>query len=278
MFKNIMLAVDGSQHTDSVIKTGIAMAKAFHSKIHVISVADIRIFEWATAVGADGFVPIVPSGIYQEESKKLLVEKCDKVLQKCAEMLQHENIDFITEKIIGSPVDSITEKAQLTDLLILGKHGEFARWDKKSLGATVEAVTRNIRKPVIVVQQKMQPVKKILVCYDGSSHANQMLQYAGHLAETLMAVIDILCVTNNKQLGEHTCTEAKVYLDNYKIKCNTHVIPGNTEKEILKFANENDSDIITLGSYGKSRIREALLGSTTEHILRFSPCQVLLGK
>ena len=66
MFKNILLAVDGSRYTDSVLNTGIELARAFHSFLRVISVADVRVFEWASAIGSDGFVPIAPTGIYRQ--------------------------------------------------------------------------------------------------------------------------------------------------------------------------------------------------------------------
>jgi len=43
MFKNILLAVDGSNYTDSVLSHGIFLAKKFKSRLHLITVADIRI-------------------------------------------------------------------------------------------------------------------------------------------------------------------------------------------------------------------------------------------
>jgi len=142
MFKNIMLAVDGSVYTDSVLSLGITLAKAFHSHLQVLTVADIRVFEWATAIGSDGFVPITPTSLYQKESIRLLEEKCIKVLEKCNQILEKEKLDFEVEKMVSSPVNAIIERSQISDMIIMGKCGEFSRWDKKQLGATVETVSR----------------------------------------------------------------------------------------------------------------------------------------
>ena len=169
MFKNIMLAVDGSDYTDAVLSQGIALAKVFRSKMHILTVADVRLFEWAAGIGADGFVPIVPSGIYQDESRKLLEEKCDKVLEKSAKIIRDENIEFELEKLVGPPSEIIIERSQIADLLIIGKRGEFSRLENRSIGATVESVARNVRKPLIVMKKKYNPIKNILIAYDGSN-------------------------------------------------------------------------------------------------------------
>ncbi len=277
MFKKILLAVDGSVYTDAVLSYGITLAKAFQSRLHVITVADIRVFEWVSAVGADGFVPIVPSGIYQDESRKVLDEKCDKVLEKCASILSLEKLDFQTEKILGSPMDSICNRAQVADLIVMGKRGEFARWDARSLGATVEAVSRKVRKPVLVAEKNFSPIKKILVAYDGSRHANQALLFVGHLAEAFQSQITILSVADDKEAGARCCQEAKDYLQSYDIQLALDTIPGHAEKEIIDYAAKAGVDLIAMGAFGHSRLREALLGSTTEHILRFAQNSILLA-
>lgn len=278
MFKNIMLAVDGSAYTDAVLSHGIELAKAFASNILVITVADIRIFEWASAVGADGFISIIPSGTYQEEARQLLDEKCDKLLAKCSEKLAKEKINFETQKLVGSPVDLIVEKSQISDLVILGKRGEFARWDHRAVGVTAEAVSRQIRKPMLVCKSQYRPIKKILIGYDGSNHANCALQYLGHIAEALNAPITIMCVTEDQEMGQHYCQEAEAYLSHYKIDLECKIVAGHPDEMIVNYAHTNEFDLIGIGAYGHSRIREAILGSTTEHILLKSPCAVLLAR
>lgn len=278
MFNNILLAVDGSNYTDSIVKTGIHLAGAFKSRIIVFTVADVRVFEWATAVGADGFVPIVPSGIYQEESKKILDEKCDKILEKCSQMLSEANLHFETQRAVGAPADSILEKLHLADLVIMGKRGEFSSLDKKALGATTETVSRATFKPLLVVEREFNPFKNILVGYDGSKHANHMLMFAGHLAERLKSRMEVLCVCNDREMGEKNCGEAIDYLKSYEVEVSSTVLSGHPDEKIVEYAAEKDFGLVGIGAYGNNRIKEAILGSTTEHILRFSNRAVLLAK
>jgi len=85
-------------------------------------------------------------------------------------------------------------------------------------------------------------------------------------------------VTTDSEIGRHYLDEAGTYLKNYKAKVNTCLDIGSSRKEIVRYAQEQNVDIIAIGAFGHSRIREAILGSTTEHILRFSPCSVIVGE
>jgi nucleotide-binding universal stress UspA family protein len=276
MIKSILLSVDGSAYTDSVVKHGIRLAKAFDSVIEVISIVDIRIFEWAVAMGTDGFVPVIPSTIYQEESKKMLETKANAVLKKCASILKKENIKFETEKLHGSPVDIICDKSHLVDLLIMGARGEFAKWESTLVGATLEAVGRQCNKPIFIVPKKYNEIHDILFAYDGSDKANKGLQLAGYIATKLPVTTTILTVNENEQLRNKFLQEANKYLEPYKIAVNLTGKSGSPEKEIVSFAEENKSDAIVMGAFGQSRIRKAILGSTTEYVMRNSKIPVLL--
>ncbi|OPZ68512.1 MAG: Universal stress protein [bacterium ADurb.Bin478] len=278
MFKNIIIAVDGSAYSESVISHAAALSRLYHSRIFVFTVVDVRIFEWASAVGADGFVTIVPSGTFQEESIKLLEEKAEKILQKCGQLLEKEQIPFKLEKAVGSPAELILAKSQIADVVIMGKRGEFERWDNHDLGVTVQTVCRSIAKPLMVVKKEPRPIQRILLGYDGSEHANRALQQSAHLADTCQAKLTVVCVSDDLEAGTHYCQEAEEYLESYAGQVYTQVIAGEPSRQLVAYAQSQSMDLIVIGAFGRSRIRQAILGSTTEHILRFSTCPVLLVK
>jgi nucleotide-binding universal stress UspA family protein len=45
---------------------------------------------------------------------------------------------------------------------------------------------------------------------------------------------------------------------------------------IVQALRERDADLAVLGSHGRSGLRYVLLGSVAEHVLRESPCDVLV--
>ncbi len=53
---------------------------------------------------------------------------------------------------------------------------------------------------------------------------------------------------------------------------------GHTVQEILKAARDGEFDLIVMGARGVSKIREILLGSASDGVIRNSPCPVLVTK
>ena len=55
----------------------------------------------------------------------------------------------------------------------------------------------------------------------------------------------------------------------------TLVAQGKPSHEIMRVAREEAIDLIVLGTHGKGVLDQALFGSTTERVVRKSPCPVL---
>jgi nucleotide-binding universal stress UspA family protein len=59
------------------------------------------------------------------------------------------------------------------------------------------------------------------------------------------------------------------------VEVEEQVVQGKPSAEIIRFAAEKDIDMIVLGTHGKGMLDQALFGSTTERVVRRSPCPVL---
>jgi nucleotide-binding universal stress UspA family protein len=279
MVKSILLAVDGSAFTDPVLQYGMFLSKKFDAQLRVLSVIDIRIFEWAVAIGVEGFAPIIPTSGYQEESQKLLEEKAKEVLNKTEKILQKNNLQFILEKESGNPVDIICDKARLVDLVIMGARGEFAKWSDKMLGATLEATTRLSIKPIFISPKEYSEIKKILVAYDGSENASKALNLAAFFASEIKLPLIVLNVNDSDEEGKRYLEEAREYLEPYDIQqIDEKVIDGEPSDMIVQVAKDGGANLIVMGSYGHSRIREAILGSVTVQTMRKSAFPVLMAR
>jgi nucleotide-binding universal stress UspA family protein len=279
MVKSILATVDGSAYTEPVLQYAIHFAKKFKAHLRVLTVIDIRIFEWAVAIGVEGFAPIIPSTVYQEESQKVLDQKADEVLKKTEKILRQEKINYSLEKESGNPVDVICDKARLVDLVIMGARGEFAKWSDKMLGATLEATTRLSIKPIFVAQKEYRPMKKILVAYDGSEIASKALALSAFFASSMKLPLAVLSVSNLDDEAKALLAEAREYLNAYDISGIEELsTEGEASEKIVEAAKENQADLVVMGSYGHSRIREAILGSTTVQVMRAADVPILIAR
>jgi nucleotide-binding universal stress UspA family protein len=279
MIKSILLPLDGSTYSDSVIKYGKFFAEKFDAVVRILSVVDIRLFDWSMATGADSFVPLMPSADFQAESQKIQDEKADKIIEKAANILNKTSIKFEVLKTSGIPVDEICQSAMVNDLVIMGIRGEYERWSEKFLGATVESVTRQVTKPTMLVDKNFEIFKRIHCGYDGSSSSNKALQLSAYLASLMKIKLQVITVLDSEEERTKILDDAERYLVPYKIDFNLRHETGEAA-DVLEYAQNNAPDpaLTVIGSYGHSRLREAIIGSTTVQVMRKANKPILLAK
>lgn len=278
MIKSVLLPIDGSPYTDSVLEYGIFMARRFNAVLRILTIVDIRLFDWSLSGGADSFVPIIPSPEFQEESQKLQHEKADQVLKKAGEILDNSGVKFESYKQAGIPVDEICNMARQADMVIMGIRGEYERWSDKLLGITAEAVTRQINKSVLLVDKEFKPIERIHVGYDGSDTANKALRLSAELSATLSLPLQVIAVFDSEDERNMVLDEAERYLLPYNLDYSLRHETGDVADVLVAAQKNAPSPALTvIGSYGHSRLREAILGSTTVEVMRKSS-PVLLAK
>lgn len=278
MFKNVLVSLDSSSYAKGVLEAASFWAKKFGSFLKLLHIVDIRLYEWSISLGMDGFTSVLPSASFQEESKELLEQRANDILQKAREFCDKENLKFEIIKEYGSPTDVIIEKAKFSDLLIMGFKGEFAKWSSKFLGAVTEVVSREAERPILFCHEEFAVPKKALIAYDGSEHSIKALTYAGYIGEKLGIPITVLTVHDDDIIAQEIQNEALSYLRSYEIVLEEKIVGGIPEKQILEQSREIGANFIIMGGYGHSRIREAILGSTTIQVMRESEFPILLIK
>lgn len=279
MIRSILLPIDGSNYTESVLNYGIFLARHLEAQLRVISVIDIRLFEWNLAAGADSFIPVMGSGDFQDETHKMLQNKANSVLEKAKDILNKNKIEFEAHDFTGIPTDEICSQARSNDLAIMGIRGEYERWSKHLLGDTVEAVSRQIAKPLLLVDRVFEPFNRIHCGYDGSDSAGKALQLSAHLAKNLKLLLQVICISNSKEEREEVLAEAGKYLEPYQLEYQLRHESGQALDALINAQNNAPfSTLLSIGSYGHSRIREAILGSTTIQLMRNATKPLLLAR
>lgn len=134
----------------------------------------------------------------------------------------------------------------------------------------------------------------ILVPTDGSQGTRKAVQHAVDLAKTYDARIHALYVVNTstystlpadanwesiiealEQEGEESTQEVLDLARDEGVEVVTNVVEGVPHREILRYSDENDVDLIVMGTHGKTGIDRLLLGSVTEKVVRSSETPVL---
>lgn len=279
MIKSILLPVDGSAYTESVLNYGIFLAQKFNAFLRVITIVDIRTYEWTLNVGSEGYMPVIPATIYQDESHKFLTRRADGLMEKISVHLQESNIKFESQRLDGSPVEVICDLGKQVDLIILGARGDYAKWDVKILGATIESVSRQCQTPLMVVDKSYKEIKNVITAYDSSDYSYKALKLAAHFADNLQLPIEVLTVSNDDEFRTQCLNESKKYLEPFQVEAQYRHEAGQAADVIVEATkNVPECSLLVMGSYGHSRIREAILGSTTVEVMRNAVKPILMAK
>ena len=139
-------------------------------------------------------------------------------------------------------------------------------------------------------------IKKILYPTDFSEPAENALEYAVFMAKThhadlaLLHVVDqlhgfthyeILAMTPMEiaeKMTARTLEDLQAIADrvNGAVTAKPAVREGKAWLEICEAAQEENADLIVMGSHGRSGLSHVLLGSVAEKVVRHAACPVLV--
>lgn len=123
--------------------------------------------------------------------------------------------------------------------------------------------------------------KKVLIAWNGSDKATRAVSDAIPMlkrAEIVqIAIINI--DPKSELLGENAGAEIALYLARHGV--NVEVLPprhaSNVGMTLLSMTNEFSSDLLVMGGYGYSHLREIVLGSVTNTVLKKTNIPVLMS-
>lgn len=168
--------------------------------------------------------------------------------------------------------------ARTVDLIVMGKHGRTPEQSRKAIGGVISFVIRNAIRPVIVVPESYEKIESAIVAYDGSRQASHALMIATFVVTLYNIPLWVLTASDSKAEREAINAEAMKYLSHHSIPAEPILVSGNQKEAItiITSASARQKSIVIMGAYGDNRLKEFLLGSTTEAVVRKTDRPVLL--
>jgi len=117
---------------------------------------------------------------------------------------------------------------------------------------------------------------RLLIAVDGSDCARRAAKYGLELAARYDAAVDVVAVYGgDAAAGEAILDEIVTMADDAGVPVETDLLSGKPAKSIVDRATDRGADLVVVGRRGRSGVRERLLGSITERVLRRSGPPVL---
>jgi nucleotide-binding universal stress UspA family protein len=122
---------------------------------------------------------------------------------------------------------------------------------------------------------------KILVGVDGSANSTLALMEAISIAKKFSGHLRVITVYKpaNKEEVEKTQLKAKQLLELEKVDCSLGAILGsNPSRALVDTSNNENFDLIVVGSRGLGSAASFLLGSVSKQVVSKASCNVLVVK
>jgi len=280
LLEKILLAADFSQSTDNLVENAIGLAKTFQSQIILIHV--------------------LPDDITNEKARLLLNDAAINQLELINDKIKSEGVE--TDNPIleyGNHFDKIIKTADNihANVIVIGA-GEKTKDDVFQLGTTAEKIIRKSTKPVWIVKNNSPlDVKNILCPVDFSTESKRALKNAIIMARRFNAELIVLSVyemiySDSLKLKldweeeteyirlEHE-REFNSFLEGFNLtdlNWDREIMKGLPSEEILKAISLYNTDLLIMGTTGKSGLNRIVMGSVTEKVVREVPCSFITIK
>lgn len=180
-------------------------------------------------------------------------------------------------EITGRRDEIIPRRARVSDLVI------FSRTEAEqptSLRPTLEATLMGAGRPLLLAPPTPPSSigQTIAIAWNGGTEAARTVALALPLIDAASSV-HVLTAETGRTSFEVTLGLAE-YLEWRGVRCERRPVPVADEPvgaALLRTAAEVGADLLVMGGYGRSRMRELLLGGVTRHVLAHAELPVLMA-
>lgn len=296
MIQRIIVPLDGSDHSESVLPYATAIAKALDARVvllHAVSEPVIDMF-------ADE--PIVWDNI--DELRESARHAAAEYLQRVSAKLTASGVNTTVHNVYGIAADVILDYATsgTDDLIAMSTHGRSGI-RRFVLGSVATRIVNGTDTPLLLVHPQEEAAEEVdissmLIPLDMSAHSEEILPLCLDLAKAMKLDINLMMVLPTlSQLFVGTepvaypanaldivDDYAKEYLKGKADQIKTDnglnvewkVVQGDIGGAITDSAESQSNSMIAMSTHGRTGLGRWVLGSVTDKVIRSSGKPVLV--
>lgn len=256
--RSILVHADRSPGMTSRLESALSLARALGG--HVSLLVDTPV---ARYVAMD---PMGGSFVASDALSQALADD-DANAAKLEERLSKGEVPFEVIRSEAEPIEALGTAARLADIVILSR--------SSGLAGELALVART---PVLVLTDGSAlkvPLSAACIAWDGGDEAALALRGA---VPVLAECGSVEVLTVSEKPGGFPASDALAYLSRYGVSARLRELTrkGSTEETIALAAAEAGAQLLVMGAYGHSRMREYLFGGVTRYFLENREAPALL--
>lgn len=277
----VLAALDASRYTRGVCRHAAWAAGRLAVPLTCLHVVEGR--GARAGDGGDGFVDVGPepgapeldeAGLFEAAGKLAGEARGRLLLQQAPAMARAPGVDVRARLGRGSLAGAFAAMAPEAALFVMGRRGEQSEFGQGRIGSQVERVVRGTGRPLLVASRGFADIHRVLVAYEGSERGRARLEWVAR--SPLLAGLELHVLAVGDEALRPGLEWALRTLADAGAQASGKLVQGDPQELIGLHAEAVRADLLVMGAYGRSRIHQLLMGSTTSTVLRTSRIPVLL--
>ncbi len=285
-YKSILTVVTNPAHAEAAIVAAARMALSFDAHLDVLALGVDQAQLGYAYIGAEAV--LTEFSLQQAETD---ARACAKVAQKAvAEMdpaLRYSIETVVAE--MGSLTAVVGQASGFADLVVQAR--PFGDGQTYQAGAVIEAALFEGRAPVLIIPEHLLDKTGVL---EGLATPRRVLLAWNQSTEALAAIKRALPLLKRANLVDVTVDDPPTrgpersdpggvlcqYLVRHGVKAQVSVLAKTLPKVadvLARHLLDEGCDMMVMGAYGHSRLREAVLGGATRAVLETTMVPVLMA-
>lgn len=280
--KRILTCSDGSTYAPSIYAHTAWAAKRMEAAVVVLHMLNPHHekplkSDYSGSIGFGAKSGLLEELVRLEEANAKLAQKRGQaILDDAKVVLESHGLTHVeTMQKHGRISEEISAYERDADLVVMGKRGHNANFEKGHLGSNLERVIRGCHHPVLVASREFKAPANFLLAYDGGKSADKALDYL--VSEPLLQGLKCFLVSVGKSGNLPARNqEAAGRLQTAGFEVVSALLEGHPEESLIAYIRQEAVDLVMMGAYGHSQIRQLIVGSTTTRIMRAVRNPILL--
>jgi len=278
----VMACIDGSQSSPAVCDYAAWASLRLAAPLTVLHVLDQHKYPVAgnfsgnIGLGSREHLLEDLAALDQQRNKLALEQGRDLLAAAKARAIATGVATPLTRQRHGDLVESLSEMESDIRLLVIGKQGEASGSLGQQIGSHLEGVIRTLHRPILVTPSSFKAPQSLMLAFDGSATTCKGVEMLA--ASALFAGLPIHLVMVGTDTADNWAQleTAAGPLRAAGFSVHLAIRAGEVEPALHAYQVEQNIDLLVMGAYGHSRIRQFLVGSTTTDMLRSTSIPLLL--
>ncbi len=283
--RTILISVDGTDASQQALNMGFALGRAIASHVDVLHVrADPKdtvplLGEGMSVAMIEDMMDVAEHESTDRASKARGV--FDQAVSDFGATLSHQpggegfSVNWIEET--GREDDAVAMHGRLADLIVAPRPTETS---DVSANLALNAALFETGRSVLVVPpaDSGEFGKNVVISWNGSAQSARAVASALPILKQAESVT-VFTVDSERTSGERA-PELATYLGWHGISCDTHTLTGPASSVGPKLMEELEgvnADLLVMGAYTHSRMRQLILGGVTRHVLETAMIPVFMA-